>query len=255
MVGAIMLPRVQIASSDATFADNRCLPCHENVFDQLPAKSVHKPFEERKCYQCHQSQFPGLLEHSFTFPELAPDHTFAFALKGFGAENALQVSSLYSFSPRDIDINGAALSFPGSDGFPRISIVRDVRQTDILKLSWTTTGPKSCILEWGELQGSMGQTQSVHVEKLPLGVEIGITACYQCHPKNKLGISHPVNVVPSPNIREKMKTSGLPTGKNGLLLCVTCHFPHASGKESLGRKAVSEELCVACHSKEIYNPE
>lgn len=255
VLGSARLLRAQGAFFDASSEDNRCLPCHGKVFDQLPTKSVHKPFEEKNCYQCHQFQFPAVLEHIFTFPALNSNKTYSFSLRGFGSENSLLVSAGYSFFPGDVAMNGAALGLPESDGLSRVEIARDTQQPDILKLRWTTTEEKSCILEWGEQHGSMDQVQSVHTEKLPLGVGIGITVCYQCHPKNKLGISHPVNVLPSRKIKEKMETAGLPTGENGLLLCVTCHFPHASSEGSLGRKAVSEELCVACHSKEIYNPQ
>jgi len=257
-IGFIRLTRVLSASAEATSSDSECVSCHEKVFDHLPSESVHRPFEEKKCFDCHQFQFPSRTEHSFTFPQLAFDHTFSFRLKGMG--NPSLVSAIYSFSPKEIDINGAAVNFPGTEDFPLIEIIRDVHRPEVLSLRWRTSEPKRCMVEWGEQpsfgqSGAMDQVQSAHAERLPLGVEIGINACYQCHPKSKLGVSHPVNVLPSQKIKEKMKMAGLPTGKGGLLLCVTCHIPHASSQSFLGRRAVSEELCVACHSKEIYNPQ
>ena len=76
---------------------------------------------------------------------------------------------------------------------------------------------------------------------------MGISLCHGCHPKEKLGISHPVGVYPTGNMRIP---EGLPTDENGRLLCITCHSPHGSDEESLGRRPVSAQLCVACHGED-----
>ncbi|MEW5800837.1 MAG: cytochrome c3 family protein [bacterium] len=153
------------------------------------------------------------------------------------------------------------MSFPDSGGFSQIELTSNTQDPSSAIVTWKTETADYCMLEWSETQNSwkepkdpMAEAKTAHAENSILSAEIGINACYQCHLKETLGVSHPVNVVPSQKVREKMRTADLPTGKNGLLLCITCHFPHASSKSYLGRRAVSEELCLACHPKEIYNP-
>lgn len=262
-----------LRSLELSSTDTACMSCHEGVFNKLPAH-VHKPFDEKKCYQCHQSQFQfkAVQDHSFTFQELAFDRTFSFRLQGFelaeasSRGNPSHISSVYSFSPKNIDIRGAVMKFSGSDGFDQIEITPNVKDPASTILTWKTNAIEYGMLELSEQStgnnssDSMEQAKSFHAENSILSgragydEEIGIKACYQCHSKATLGMSHPVNVLPSKKVWEKMKASHLPTGKNGLLLCITCHFPHASSEGYLGRKAVSEELCLACHPKEIYNP-
>jgi len=254
-------------SQELSSPDTSCMSCHEGVFNSLPLH-VHKPFDEKKCYQCHQSQFQfkAVQDHSFTFQELAFDRTFSFRLQGFDLTeassrgNPSHISSVYSFSPKNIDIRGAVMQFSGSDGFDQIELTPNFKDPASAILTWKTNTTEYGMLELSEQStgnnrgDSMEQAKPFHAENSILSEEIGIKACYQCHPKATLGVSHPVNVLPSQKVWEKMKTSHLPTGKNGLLLCITCHFPHASSEGYLGRKAVSEELCLACHPKEIYNP-
>jgi predicted CXXCH cytochrome family protein len=248
-------------AQEISAADTACVSCHEKIFNRLP-DHVHKPFDERKCYQCHQSQFQFKADqdHSFTFQELGFDRTFSFRLVGFTLGNPSHMSSAYSFSPKNIDIRGAVVNFSGSNGFDQIELTPNVRDPASAILTWKTSAAEYCMLELSEQSprnnghGAGGEVKSFHAENTILTEEIGIKACYQCHPKKTLGVSHPVGVLPSPKVWEKMKTSHLPTGKNGILLCITCHFPHASSEGYLGRKAVSEELCLACHPKEIYNP-
>ena len=88
-----------------------------------------------------------------------------------------------------------------------------------------------------------------HENRLRTREEIGIKECYGCHPKEKLGVSHPVGVYPTRKIRIPKE---LPTGINKKLLCITCHSPHGSDEEYLGRKPVSAQLCITCHGKDYY---
>ena len=79
--------------------------------------------------------------------------------------------------------------------------------------------------------------------------DIGINVCYSCHTKKNLGISHPVGVYPTREIRIPEE---LPKGSFGQILCLTCHTPHGSDEEYLGRKPVSAQLCIACHGERYY---
>lgn len=88
-----------------------------------------------------------------------------------------------------------------------------------------------------------------HENRLWTRDEIGIDVCYKCHPKENLGISHPVGIYPSSKIRVP---EVLPTGIEGRLLCITCHSAHGSDEEYIGRKPVSAQLCVACHGIDYY---
>ena len=79
--------------------------------------------------------------------------------------------------------------------------------------------------------------------------DLGTSVCYKCHTKEKLGVSHPVGVFPS----EKIQIPDvLPKGTEGQLLCISCHCPHGSDEEYLGRKPVSAQLCIACHGVDYY---
>ncbi len=244
--------------------DHKCLSCHHGILDHLP-KYVHKPFAEEKCYHCHQFQFPAQRNHRFNFNNLAPENTYYFRIKEFTDEaadltesenQALFVSDIYSFVPPTL--GGVAINFSDSEDISRMELSTSGWNTSTAFLSWGTQREGYCIVEF-DIIDSLTQAKAGHATNDRANdaylKEIGITACYQCHPKEDLGISHPVNIYPSEKVREKMGKADLPTGKNGLLLCITCHLPHASDKKYLGQRLVAEELCVACHPKEIYNQE
>jgi len=72
----------------------------------------------------------------------------------------------------------------------------------------------------------------------------GIDACYQCHKKSMLGVSHPVGVPLKPNMALK---NDLPLAA-GVMTCATCHNPHGSPYPYRLRK-YGEALCLSCHSQ------
>jgi predicted CXXCH cytochrome family protein len=72
-----------------------------------------------------------------------------------------------------------------------------------------------------------------------------IDLCYTCHPESSLGTSHPVRIYARG--KETRIPDSLPTGKDGMLTCVTCHAPHGSESEALVRELIVTKLCVACH--------
>lgn len=88
-----------------------------------------------------------------------------------------------------------------------------------------------------------------HENRLRTIDEIGIDICYKCHPREKLGVSHPVGVYATEKIRIPEE---LPTGTDERLLCITCHYPHGSDEEYRGREPVSAQLCIACHGRSYY---
>lgn len=74
----------------------------------------------------------------------------------------------------------------------------------------------------------------------------GTEACYRCHKKNMLGVSHPVDV---PLRASMANEQGLPL-QGGVMTCATCHNPHGSAYPYFLRK-YGEALCLSCHN-EIY---
>ncbi len=71
-----------------------------------------------------------------------------------------------------------------------------------------------------------------------------IDACYTCHPKNRLGVSHPVDVSLS---KDMSIDKDIPL-QNGVITCASCHNPHGSIYPSYLRKK-GEALCLSCHKQ------
>ena len=72
-----------------------------------------------------------------------------------------------------------------------------------------------------------------------------IKVCEECHAQNA---SHPVGVRsknPDINIPDE-----LPVIENGVITCVTCHFPHGGEIAYYLRIKFSKEICVKCHPKQ-----
>ncbi len=76
------------------------------------------------------------------------------------------------------------------------------------------------------------------------GTDLAIDACYQCHPPEELGVSHPVGMEPS---GKTTIPDDLPTLAGGVLTCVTCHAPHGGIRRYFARKEITKEICVSCH--------
>ncbi len=72
-----------------------------------------------------------------------------------------------------------------------------------------------------------------------------IDLCYTCHPQSRMGTSHPVRIYSKQ--KETRIPDNLPTGKGGMLTCVTCHEPHGGQGKAMVRDVITTRLCVACH--------
>jgi predicted CXXCH cytochrome family protein len=69
-----------------------------------------------------------------------------------------------------------------------------------------------------------------------------IDICYTCHPHDS---SHPVGVkAESPKIKT---LDGLPTIRDGIITCVTCHKPHGGERAHYIRFDHKKNLCMRCH--------
>lgn len=71
-----------------------------------------------------------------------------------------------------------------------------------------------------------------------------IDICIKCHAQDS---SHPVGV--RSNNPKVIVSDELPTIENGMITCVTCHFPHGGKKAFYVRIDFSEEICIKCHGK------
>jgi predicted CXXCH cytochrome family protein len=71
-----------------------------------------------------------------------------------------------------------------------------------------------------------------------------IKACIVCHRQDA---SHPVGVKSGdPDIKIPEE---LPTIENGVITCVTCHFPHGGKNTYFLRQTIGKEICQKCHTK------
>ncbi len=79
--------------------------------------------------------------------------------------------------------------------------------------------------------------------KLDTPLHAAIEACYRCHPPDKLGKSHPVNLP----LKRGMEARGVPLVSE-LVTCASCHDPHMANVRYLLRKKETD-LCVSCHGE------
>jgi predicted CXXCH cytochrome family protein len=83
--------------------------------------------------------------------------------------------------------------------------------------------------------------------------------CEECHGSNpgkgnrkEGGFSHPVGVLPSDVTMPAARESEAPgrTGRQGRILCITCHRPHKAVRDTpLLVRPYGEEFCLECHKK------
>lgn len=71
-----------------------------------------------------------------------------------------------------------------------------------------------------------------------------IDVCVTCHPQNA---SHPVGI--RSDNPEITVSDDLPMIDNGIITCVTCHYPHGGRSNYFLRAEFSKEICIKCHSK------
>ena len=91
---------------------------------------------------------------------------------------------------------------------------------------------------------SEGKRKS-HKPGFRIGKELCIDLCYECHPPDALGVSHPVGV--SPKDGKTRVPKDLPTLAGGIITCITCHHGHGGNLRYFARKRVSREICNSCH--------
>lgn len=85
------------------------------------------------------------------------------------------------------------------------------------------------------------------VHKFRINRYATIDACLGCHSSN---VSHPVGVRAK---GEHVRTpTDLPTIDDGIITCVSCHYPHGSEMPFLERIDFKADLCLKCHDDTIY---
>jgi hypothetical protein len=77
------------------------------------------------------------------------------------------------------------------------------------------------------------------------------TVCLECHAKESMGRSHPVNVRPEEKYRKMKVPADLPLDNDGRIMCLTCHTAHGPYVSYFLRRSSPdrgfEVLCEACH--------
>ena len=77
--------------------------------------------------------------------------------------------------------------------------------------------------------------------------------CLECHAKESLGRSHPVNVRPEERFRKMKVPADLPMDDDGRIMCLTCHTAHGQYVSYFLRRSGPDRgfdvLCEACHGK------
>ena len=78
-------------------------------------------------------------------------------------------------------------------------------------------------------------------------------ACVECHAKESLGRSHPVNVRPEEKYRKMKVPADFRLDDDGRIMCLTCHTAHGQYVSYFLRRSSPdrgfEVLCEACHGK------
>jgi len=122
---------------------------------------------------------------------------------------------------------------------------------EIRNIRYYRTPQRKLLISWETNVATNGEIGLKAIEKQKNDVHIvlvnekeaGLNACYHCHPSDKLGLTHPVDL-PLP---AEMKVSASLPLANGCITCATCHNPHGAKREYLLRKSRKSELCVSCH--------
>jgi predicted CXXCH cytochrome family protein len=77
--------------------------------------------------------------------------------------------------------------------------------------------------------------------------------CLECHTKESMGRSHPVNVRPEEKYRKMKIPADLRLDDDGRITCLTCHTAHGQYVSYFLRRSSPdrgfEVLCEACHGK------
>ena len=77
--------------------------------------------------------------------------------------------------------------------------------------------------------------------------------CLECHAKESIRRSHPVNVRPEEKYRKMKVPADLRLDDDGRIMCLTCHTAHGPYVSYFLRRSSPdrgfEVLCEACHGK------
>ena len=77
--------------------------------------------------------------------------------------------------------------------------------------------------------------------------------CLECHPKESMGRSHPMNVRPEEKYRKMSVPADFRLDDDGRIMCLTCHAAHGQYVSYFLRRSGPDlrfdVLCEACHGK------
>lgn len=209
---------------------------------------------------CSPTHCTPKMEHQVVIHGLRPATTYFYRVCSATPSGCLATSDLNTFATPSKKISfyflkimsvlewmipPAIAQFSLSPLFISNITISEVTEKSVM-ITWETNRPSDTLLEYKPVQPEQETNQFVH-PPLKLEEESGIETCYGCHPKQKLGPSHPVQVsIPA----EMKKPRDLPLGEGERILCTTCHDPHGRDKKFLVRKDRKRELCISCHRPE-----
>lgn len=189
-----------------------------------------------------------------TIHGLKPETTYHFRVHSSTSPGLPSISGLQNFTTPSrkttsflewILPSAFAQSFSTPLLITNISISQVTERS--VMITWETNRPSDTLLEYSALQ-SPSETKGFSHPPLKPREKSGIESCYECHPKEKLGVTHPVGVRLKPGMK---KNRDLPLGERETILCTTCHNPHGSKEKYLARKDWKRELCISCHDISI----
>jgi len=201
-------------------------------------------------------------DHRIIFDDLEPDATYRFrvvvsdqAWRDARGGAASQWLGLRLAEVPDGDANSLVIPLPGIAAAGEVSGAATLSRLgeSTLLIRWQTDRP---LFGWLELetmesifpQGGAGSEPVATAETHPPlrdPEEAAIDVCYSCHPAPSIGTSHPVRVYAQGG--EIRIPDDLPTVRDGMITCVTCHDPHGADGKHLVRETIKTKLCVACH--------
>jgi len=146
----------------------------------------------------------------------------------FSTAKVLQVSG--AEEKGDSNIESVKLAVKKAHAFLR----RKKGKKSDIGLYLETTKPANVTIEYMKVRD--GCTD------LNVGKGLTIDACYQCHPPDVLGLSHPVGVAAKGTTRIP---DDLPALTGGIITCVTCHNVHGGNMKHFVRRETTS--CDTCH--------
>ena len=216
--------------------------------DKLASSSLYygigepdKHVSESACY---------MSEHIIELLKLEPDNTYNFMVRVEDIYGNTRESNVYSFSTdtsfkidkKEQKINSRLAQRLNSEIF---------RSEDNYLIRLKSTQPAAMKIATYDMPNfpllkPISNKAPADHPPLKSITETSLLECGTCHQATSNKFSHPAH------FRAKLGAntpSEYPRLPNGLVSCLTCHFPHASNNQFHLRKSADRDLCIGCHKR------